>query len=118
MTNTFKTLIAASALIALSGTAFAGETTSTKFTYNSSAPAEVTYERFQDIAEQACVISLRDAGGLVTKTRMESKCRAEMVDDAVKATKTTVLIAYHNQKIEAEAEAIRLASLRGNISTN
>ena len=118
MTNTFKTLIAASALIAFSGTAFAGETTSTTFTYDSSAPVEVTYERFQDIAEQACEIDLRDAGGIVAKTRMENICRVELVSDAVKATKTNVLIAFHDQQLEAEAENVKIASLGQENSSN
>lgn len=116
MTNTFKTLLAASALIAFSGTAFAGETTSTTFTYDSSAPVEATYERFQKIAGKACEISLRDAGGIVAKARMENKCSAELVGDAVKATKTDVLIAYHNQQLEAEA--VRIASLDQKSSLN
>lgn len=103
MTNTFKTLIATSTLIALSGPAFAGQATSTTFTYDSSAPVEVTYKRFQKIAEQACEIDLRDAGGIVVKTRMENQCREELVSKAVKATKTNVLIAFHNQQLEAEA---------------
>ena len=111
MTNTFKTLIAASALVAFSGTAFAGETTSTSFTFDSSAPVEVTYERFQKIADAACEISLRDAGNIVAKARMENKCSADLVGEAVKATKTKVLIAYHIQQLEAEAEAVRIASL-------
>ena len=116
MTNTLKTLIAASALLAISGTAFADQPVSTSFTYDASAPVDVTYERFQKIAEKACEISLRDAGGLVVKTRMQNKCRSEMVDEAVQATKTNVLIAYHKQQVKAKAE--RLASLRQDNSSN
>ena len=118
MTNTLKTLIAASALIATSGTAFADEPVSTTFKYDASAPVEVTYERFQKIAEKACEISLRDAGGLVVKTRVQNKCRAEMVAEDVEATKTEVLIAFHKQQMKIEAEQARLASLRGNSSSN
>ena len=118
MTNIFKTLITGSAFIALSGTAFADEPTSTTFAYDASAPVQVTYERFREIAEEACEISMLDAGGLVAKTRIEKKCRDEMVDEAVKATHISVLIAYHKQQIEADAEEAKLASLRQDNSTN
>ena len=122
MTKLFKALIAGTALLALSGTAFAGEpaptTFMTTFKYDAVAPMVVTYVRFQKTAKRACKVNHRTAGGLAAKARFERKCQAQLVGDAVKATKLRTLIAYHNQRMGLETNQSKFASLRPETSTN
>ncbi len=112
MTNIIKIFITCSAILTLSGTAFADDSILTRFTYDASAPVEQTYARFQKTAERDCNIRLRAAGGLVMKTRVEKKCRAQLIANAVKATKIKTLIAYHSQLTKSHVDARKFARLR------
>jgi len=111
MFNFSKTLIAASALIATAGTASASGNFTAKFNYDASAPIEVTYASFEQTAKKACRISVRKAGGIAAKTKFEASCRAQLVSDAVEATKMDTLIAYHEQLTEPAKRVRQFASV-------
>jgi hypothetical protein len=95
MSNLFKALVAASALVALSGAAAADEQVSADFTFTPGTPVDVTYASFEKTAKVACRVEMRIAGGMSAKMKIEKACRDELMGNAVAATKMEALIAYH-----------------------
>jgi hypothetical protein len=107
MTMTIKALIAGSAMTLALGSATADNTFTADFTFSPTAPVEVTYERFEDIAEQACHVDSSDIRGVGVRMKVENTCRVQLLDDAVKASELRNLIAYHQQqKGEAESQTV------------
>ncbi|MEM7492990.1 MAG: hypothetical protein AAF296_06370 [Pseudomonadota bacterium] len=107
MTKTIKALIAGSAMTLALGSASADNTFTADFTFSPTAPVEITYERFEDIAEQACKADASELRGVGVRMKIEDTCRAQLLEDAVKASKLRTLIAYHQQrKGEAESQTL------------
>lgn len=104
MTKTIKAFIAGSAMTLALGSANADNTFTADFTFSPKAPVEATYERFEDIAEQACKEDTSDIRGIGVRMKIKKTCRIQLLSDAVKATKLKNLIAYHQQK-QGEAES-------------
>ncbi|KCZ60617.1 hypothetical protein [Hyphomonas chukchiensis] len=109
MPSLFKTLIAASALVALTGAASADETFIADFEFTPDAPVDVTYANFEKTAKKACRVESRMVGGIAARVQIEKLCREHLMTDAVAATKMDALIAYHEGRTLPETK-LELAS--------
>lgn len=118
MTRFTKTLIAATALIALAGNAHAGDTFSVSFNIDESASIEQNYKNFEIQAQQSCRSEIKrfesTQGRLpaADSNRFRRSCKKELVEKAVAATKNTVLIAYHRDVTNPGAAPTKLASAK------
>ncbi len=110
----FKTLIiATAAILSIAGTASAAEQTyQTTFTIDQSASPEVQYENFVKTAKASCAAEARRAGYRVSETSSwaQRKCERQLVKNAVKATKSKALIAFHNSSVNGVIPTRKYAS--------
>ncbi|MBU1286832.1 MAG: hypothetical protein KJ871_03815 [Alphaproteobacteria bacterium] len=112
MSITLKAVLAAAALgFVTVGAASADTTFNAKFNYNPDLSPEVTYTAFERQARHACRVDSRNAGGLGGKLKYERACQAEMLANAVAATKSVGLISLHAAKTKPNAESV-MASLK------
>lgn len=102
MKHLLKTIFATSALVAIAGNASAQDsfedTFDVKFTFDRTAPAEVTYERLVETAKKPCQIQYplsttgysRDA-----MKRFRRKCEGMLIDQAINSIDKPSLTALH-----------------------
>lgn len=109
MSNFYKAIVAASALVALTGVASADETFVAGFEFSPDAPIDVTYANFQKTAKKACRVESRMVGGMAARVKIEKDCRDHLMTDAVAATKMETLIAFHEGRALPETK-LALAS--------
>lgn len=95
-----KTVIAAAATLALSGTASASTPDwKIAFSYSSDAPVETTYHAFEKTAKKACRKQARKIRNLSVKRKFSASCRAELIEKAVSQTQNEILLALHETKV-------------------
>lgn len=106
MTNPIKT----TALIALgfagltlgaslpAAAAPATESFEVDFLFVRSAPVEVTYENFEDIARRACRSQMSPVTLTETFTKVTRECESELMEKAVLETEMADLAAYHAEQ--------------------
>lgn len=112
MSITLKAVLAAAAIgFATVGAASADTTFNATFTYNPDLSPEVTYTAFERLAQHACRVDSRNAGGLGGKFKYERACQAEILANAVAATKSVELISLHAARTEPHTESV-MASLK------
>jgi len=111
MITLFKAALAGTAFVALAGTAAAEATFSADFTYTETAPVQVTYTAFERTAKRACRAEMRDIRQLGARMKMEQSCTAQLLAQAVEATRSDVLIAYHDQRTGPQATRRQFAGV-------
>ena len=109
MSRLFKALVAASALVALTGAAAADDSFIADFEFSPDAPVDVTYANFEKRAKKACRVESRMVGGVAARVQIEKLCREQLMTDAVAATKMDALIAHHEGRTLPETK-LELAS--------
>lgn len=100
MKHLFKIVLTTSAFVAIAGNASAQDTFDVKFSYDSSAPAEVIYARLLETAKEPCQIQYplsttgysRDA-----MKRFRKKCESMLVEQAVTSIENASLTALHKE---------------------
>ena len=103
MQKLIKTLIFIGTVSALS--AQAEDNLTAKFSYSPSDSIETTYAKFEGTAKKACKIKRSKVAEMHTRSRMESDCRAELIDNAVASTPLHGLAAYHEQMTNSRVAA-------------
>lgn len=110
----FKTLIiATAAILSITGTASAAEPVfQTSFTLDKSASPEAQYENFVKTAKASCAAEAHRAGYRVSETSSweQRKCERQLVKSAVKASKSSALIAFHNSSVNGTIPTRKYAS--------
>lgn len=95
----FKTLIiATAAIISVAGTASAGEPTyQAVFSIDKSASVSEQYASFQETAKATCKAEILRAGYRATQSTswQQRKCERQLIEQAVRATKSKNLLAFH-----------------------
>lgn len=95
MINVSKALAIGFAAFALTSAASAQEAEKVEFRYDMTASIEANYAAFERTARRAC-----DSASVLYTFTMEQACRADLLDQAVPATKQDSFIAYHQQMID------------------
>ena len=100
MTSLPKALFAAVAATALAGVAHADLTPKATFKFATDQSAEEIYTNFEKTSRKACQDFVQSMGRqpLSTKAQVESRCRADLMERAVKQTKLPRVIAYHAEQ--------------------
>lgn len=94
------------AAVAMAGVASAQTTVQARFELNKRANTEENYVAFEGVARRACGVSVKEAGSLVDKTRIERECTARLLTDAVKATNNAGISILHAERTGAPGSAI------------
>lgn len=94
MLNVSKALAIGFAAVTVTSGAFAQEAETVKFRYDKTATIEANYSDFKRTARRAC-----DDGSILYSHTLEQACRADLLDQAVPATKQDAFIAYHEQMV-------------------
>lgn len=92
MINVSKALAIGLATFALTAGASAQEAEKVEFRFDTTASVQSNYAEFKRTAKRAC----NDSSAWYSK-KMELECRADLLDQAVSATRQDVFIAYHQQ---------------------
>lgn len=93
-----KIIITTAAALTFASTATAGEKNfQASFSYDASAPIDVTYNSFKTDAKAVCAKELIRAGYRAAESSsfQRRKCERQLVSRAVKAAQNKDLIAYH-----------------------
>lgn len=115
MSKFITTAFTAAALIAVSGAAHAQDDTfNASFKYDTKAPVAQTYTNFEKSAEAACRGEIKRAGFRTTEsnTWQQRKCKRELIEQAVKSTRNSKLIAFHNYSVNPSSKTTKLASAK------
>lgn len=115
MSKFITTAFTACALIAFSGAAHAKDDTfSVAFDYDAKAPVSQTYANFEKSAEAACRGEVKRAGFRSTDstTWQQRKCKRDLIEQAVKSTRNSKLIAFHNYSVNPSSKTTKLASAK------
>ncbi len=113
MKHLFKIVLATSALVAIAGTATAQDTFDVKFSYDSSAPAEVTYARLLATAKEPCQIQypLSTTGySREAMKRFRKKCEHMLIEQAITSIENASLTALHNASTGKRPETTKLVN--------
>lgn len=113
MKNLKTPLIALTAIVTLSGTAFAGhDGFKASFSYDAAAPVEQTYASITATAKDICTEETQRAGFRMTEPTswQQRQCVKQITARAVKATKNASLIAFHKSGGESLADQNKFAS--------
>lgn len=113
MKNLIATLVTATAIAGITGTACAGDATfKASFNYDASTPTAQTYSAFTSGAQDMCAAEAVRAGYRATESSswQQRKCVKEIVAQAVKATKSESLIAFHKSDGASLADTSKFAS--------
>ncbi len=94
MINISKAFAIGFAAIALTAGASAQAGETVDFRYDTAISIQANYAEFERTAKRAC-----DYNSPLYSTKMEQACRADLLDQAVPATKQDAFIAYHQQVI-------------------
>ncbi len=101
LTSTLAALVAVSTFAFPATAAINNEVFTVDFSFDRTAPVEVTYENFQDIAERACR-SREEPFSITLKFRSAAKrCVEDLLGKAVLQTEMPDLIALHNGEQKA-----------------
>ncbi|KDA03194.1 hypothetical protein [Hyphomonas oceanitis] len=112
MSTTFKAILAAAALgFVTAGAASADPSFEAAFTYNPDLSPEATYTSFERQARKACRVGKRSVVDLGVKAKYERACQAELLSNAVAATKNPRLISLHSVRTDPQAGSV-MASLK------
>ena len=98
--------------MATSATAHAADNTfKATFKFDKTASVENNYSAFRDQARLACRAEKERAGWRRTEssTGQQRKCERQIMSKAIKATKSPMMAALHNQTIEGKIDIIKLA---------
>lgn len=103
MTKLYRALIAGTIIATAAGNAFAGENTfDVTFKYDKAAPMVENYDRFERTAQSACRAEVGRVGRqpLAATAKLERACQTELLTKVVTATRSEILIAYHQKKLK------------------
>ncbi len=103
MFNIAKTLTLGAAAILSASTASAQDTINATFSYDRAASLEQNYAAFEMTAKRAC-----EGMSSLLPSRANRTCRADLIAQAVSATKLSSFIAYHQNR----ASNVQIASAR------
>lgn len=113
MTTLSKALIAAAALLTVSGAAAAENTFEAKFSFTPTDSVETIYDQFETTAAKACKADASQTRSLSVRTKIESDCRKQLIDGAVEASNLLTLIAYHQEQTQpGQPTALQFAEQR------
>jgi hypothetical protein len=110
-----KTILAISALVAITGSASAGNAFEAKLSYDRNAPIEVTYVSFLETIKKTCRVASHRSTVRYNMTNMKlfrKMCEGVLMDQAVNAIGRPLLTALHNANIGKIPASMKLAETK------